>query len=425
MAGTGGGNLAHWGSRYEAAMQGVDTRIAVRENILVGYIIAATTLAGIAMSNPQLRKLWVLIPYMAFATTLILVNHEIVISQMEEHLFNLVDQALANGADMKRDWYDRQRLGKGRKWGLISRTAAILIIIVGSSSVALWMSRGAVATHTATVARWVGVGVTVAIFGLIVGARIWRLHKMQMRTEQAENFCEGEAGEEIAKMTEEQEGNTKELTPEEIRLKSEELRFTYDQLRKEILHNDMLTLQILGGVVVLTGAVIGFAASTTSGNLLMKAILFFVTEGITLIGLFQVIDRGRSTFMLADYLRTFVEPEMQGMKWETRLHTFRTKQRRLGYGHFISYQGLIYGFLAFIHFCLSSWYLVKRFPGQLFGRASIADAIAIIILFVITACLLGYAWCFHRKVVTCHTKNTEKVWVEIKRAEDEAARQLG
>src|SRR5207249_3739353 len=97
----------------------------------------------------------------------------------------------------------------------------------------------------------------------------------------------------------------------------EGLRFAYDQLRKEILQNDIITIQILGFILIFTGALIGFAASAVMKDaFFMKAILFLFAEGIAFIGMLQAIDRGRSTILVGSYLRIFHEPYMEYMQWE-------------------------------------------------------------------------------------------------------------
>ena len=54
-----------------------------------------------------------------------------------------------------------------------------------------------------------------------------------------------------------------------------ELMTEHDQLRKEILQNDTLEVQILVGTLALTAAAISFASSEVITNALMKVGLFF------------------------------------------------------------------------------------------------------------------------------------------------------
>ena len=117
-----------------------------------------------------------------------------------------------------------------------------------------------------------------------------------------------------------------------------ELMTEHDQLRKEILQNDTLEVQILVGTLALTAAAISFASSEVITNALMKVGLFFAGGGIATIGLWQTIDLCRGTFLIAAYLRIFIEPKTQHLRWETRLYKFRQYSFSLGHGPFEKYR---------------------------------------------------------------------------------------
>jgi hypothetical protein len=138
--------------------------------------------------------------------------------------------------------------------------------------------------------------------------------------------------------------------------KSEELRFAYDQLRKEILLNDDLTLKILAGTLTLTGVLMGFASSNAVRSDFMKGILFFVAAAIALIGSHQIVDRDRATFIVGHYLRLFLEPDMPYMQWETILKILR---RKIGHGNFFIYHMMICISLVCIAFLLGCFFLFK------------------------------------------------------------------
>lgn len=110
----------------------------------------------------------------------------------------------------------------------------------------------------------------------------------------------------------------------------DELRLEYDRLRQEILHNENLVNQILGGVVLLVTVLISVAFSESVPTPLLKAFLFFLAQIIASIGLWQTLERERSIFVIASYLRTFVEPKVPGLKWETRLEKFPPVQLARG-----------------------------------------------------------------------------------------------
>ena len=124
----------YWGARYEAAYAQIGIRITARENMLIGYIAAAATLIGIAFSSPELRRIALVVPYMAAAVALVLLNHETVIGQLEEYLAEM-----CRTMNIRGDWYDRENLGEDRLRGLGYRTLALVAVISGSSAVAVWI----------------------------------------------------------------------------------------------------------------------------------------------------------------------------------------------------------------------------------------------------------------------------------------------
>lgn len=105
-------------------------------------------------------------------------------------------------------------------------------------------------------------------------------------------------------------------------LKSEELRFEYDQLRHEILLNDQLILQILGTTVAFVAAIAAVTWSGPTTSNLVRALLFLLAEAISILGFAQSINRAETTLRIASYLRTFVEPQLNHLRWETRLDEF-------------------------------------------------------------------------------------------------------
>jgi hypothetical protein len=144
----------------------------------------------------------------------------------------------------------------------------------------------------------------------------------------------------------------------------EDLRFEYDQLRKEILQNDTHALQIFGGTVLLAGTIITIASSLDI-TLTLRGIFIFLVWLITAISLHQAIDRGRSSFVIASYLRLFVEDKLEGVKWETRLAHFRSISRRHGYNSILTGQLWTYNLILLVTFVVGSWYFISDLPPTL------------------------------------------------------------
>ena len=67
------------------------------------------------------------------------------------------------------------------------------------------------------------------------------------------------------------------------------------------------------------------AASQAIPSEFVKGCLFYVASAVSLIGLYQILNQDRATYVLGHYLRIFLESQMPYMKWETRLYTLRER----------------------------------------------------------------------------------------------------
>src|SRR5438874_12336865 len=114
---------------------------------------------------------------------------------------------------------------------------------------------------------------------------------------------------------------------------------------------------------------------------------------------------------------------MYYVRWETRLHSFRIYNPRLGYGTFFDHHMWTYLVLVIINFLLGAWNLLQRayvpvFPS--FTVSSIWDAyhelnvsrllsiegMAVVIVFGISLHIVVRAWIHHGKFVFRHEQNT-------------------
>jgi len=97
----------------------------------------------------------------------------------------------------------------------------------------------------------------------------------------------------------------------------------YDSLRKEIAARQSIRFTILGFTVASIGTILGLTTQSPSQGgtsfdyftlaLVCFALGLLITAQVLTIHLTQWI---RS---IADYIRTFIEPEVAGLEWETRL----------------------------------------------------------------------------------------------------------
>jgi hypothetical protein len=139
---------------------------------------------------------------------------------------------------------------------------------------------------------------------------------------------------------------------------SEELKqrlFEYEQLRKEILQNDQLTLQITSATFLVISALMSFALTSAKVNDLARGFLFSLAVFAGLIGYVQNAGRVVGTRIIAAYIRTFLEPELPAVQWETRLSRFLSRRRRAWrVASVASNQAWIYGALVLANWSLSS-----------------------------------------------------------------------
>ncbi len=158
----------YWEARYGSASNHLHTRIMAREYILIGYIAAATTLIGIAFGSQELRRIALMLPFVALAVALILSNHENVIRQLEEHLGHLTD-------GIPDDWYSRVNMSEERTRGLGYRTAALLVIVGGSSIIAVLIGRSVAASDV--VVWYLDIAVTIGVVLFVLLPRIRRMRQ--------------------------------------------------------------------------------------------------------------------------------------------------------------------------------------------------------------------------------------------------------
>ncbi len=215
---------------------------------------------------------------------------------------------------------------------------------------------------------------------------------------------------------EEENTSTRQLTPS-----IEELQMEYDHLRQGILHSENLTNQILGAVVLLVTVLISVAFSESVPNPLLKAFLFFLAQIIAIVGLWQTLERERSIFVTASYLRTLIEPKVTGLKWETRLEKFRIhSQKTSGILYYIDYQLFTYPFLIAINYLFS----IGHFMYGIYNLFSFPVTYIAIVLALIDGLL---TWWFVRKTwrlleinTIHHAEIFDPVWLNIKRDEEQS-----
>jgi len=194
----------------------------------------------------------------------------------------------------------------------------------------------------------------------------------------------------------------------------EELMFEYDHLRREILQQDIQSIQVVVGVILLVSALMTIAFGVAVSSLLVKGLLFLLVQVIVCIGLWQTIQRAYTSLTIASYLRTFVEPKTVGLKWESRLQNFRNRAqitfRHLRVGEFFNYL-LIYLFLIIVNFLLSAGYVLYEL------RSSPFITLAGVLIVCVGALTIWFLWTSLRilKMYTADSGGAfDKIWKEMK-----------
>ncbi len=194
----------------------------------------------------------------------------------------------------------------------------------------------------------------------------------------------------------------------------EELLFEYDHLRREILQQDIQSIQVLAGVVLLASALMTIAFGVAVSNLLVKGLLFLLVQAVVCIGLWQTLQRAYTSLTIASYLRTFIEPKTAGLKWESRLKNYRRRAqvtfRHLRLGEFFNYL-LIYLFLILVNFLLSAGYVIYQL------RLSSALYLAIMLIVCVGVLTLWFVWTSLRILKRYSANGGEAfdiIWKEVK-----------
>lgn len=198
----------------------------------------------------------------------------------------------------------------------------------------------------------------------------------------------------------------------------EELMFEYDQLRREILQQDSQSIQVLVGVILLVSGLTTIAFGVAVSSFLVKGILFLLVQVIVCIGLWQTVQRAYISLTIASYLRTFVEPNTAGLKWESRLKKYRIYSTaifpHLRFGEFLNYL-LIYIFLIIANFLFSAGYVLYEMRLSPFLNLAIALILSVGLL---TIWILWISLRILKKYSANSGEIFDTLWKEVKDEEE-------
>lgn len=193
-----------------------------------------------------------------------------------------------------------------------------------------------------------------------------------------------------------------------------EIQFEYDQLRKEILQNDQMTLQIIAFVLATVGAVMSVTFTNQQIDNVVKSGLLIIASFIALVGMYIETERVYTMYVIGSYIRFFIEPHTSGLRWETRLAMFRDKTRRKGYMNYGITQKGAYYLVIGANVSIALYYFYQEYGDNLY--AFIPVTLFIILFFG------AFIWHDFRKgrgIDNEHIYTFDKIWSEVAHLGDE------
>lgn len=176
----------------------------------------------------------------------------------------------------------------------------------------------------------------------------------------------------------------------------------YQVLQAEITTNSELTAHVFTITTTATAALIGYGIQSRSW------LVFIAPFAVLLPSLWFITSQLQSTVRIASYIRTFIEPVLPGLAWETRLLRLRDRRPALESKYTLSLTG-IYGALGFASLGLA-WAFAD------YGRVSSIVALALLTM-VCGGVTMWLSWhcrkCFRREAAGAQ----DEWWRELVSAE--------
>jgi len=95
----------------------------------------------------------------------------------------------------------------------------------------------------------------------------------------------------------------------------------YQSLRTEMTQADTLNYQTMGGVIAVSGAILTAGFNQVDPSL--RLFIFLCIYSITIPGYRLLQGNRRRIWRISTYIRTFLEPNFEFIKWESRLDLSR------------------------------------------------------------------------------------------------------
>jgi len=97
----------------------------------------------------------------------------------------------------------------------------------------------------------------------------------------------------------------------------------YQSLRSEVTHADSLNYQTISIVVGAAGVIL--TAGLNQSDPIPRSLIFLCVYIVTIPGYRLLQGNRRRIWRISTYIRTFLEPNLEFVKWETRLDSSRKK----------------------------------------------------------------------------------------------------
>lgn len=193
----------------------------------------------------------------------------------------------------------------------------------------------------------------------------------------------------------------------------EDLRFEYDQLRKEILQNDQMTLQIMAFVLTAVGATLAIVFSGEQMEPPIKAILLLLAAFIALVGMNLETERVYVMYIIGSYIKIFIEPQSRCLRWETRLTLFRDKTLKQGHMNYGISQKWVYYVVIIVSTSMALYHFYLAYSSNLYFFGLITMGVLLSYSY-----LLWHDFRKGRLIDWSHTHNFDQIWREVAKLEN-------
>jgi len=152
------------------------------------------------------------------------------------------------------------------------------------------------------------------------------------------------------------------------------VRFEYGHLRSELQHNGTLSIQVLGGTLLVAGTLMTVAFNDKIPNDGIRALIFTLAGAVLLLGRFFAADRRITERIIASYLCFLEDNGKYWLNWETKVSRLRETLDKYPYSYFSTYQGHINSIFFLANVLLVIFFAIRDFLAPGVWRLTNEDA---------------------------------------------------